>query len=170
MFLYLYKNLKINCCYRRFINRQIMRLSCKNNFLPIIYHKYTSRYSSSDLKALITNPRQGVTRTQFSLCILMSIHGSFTAETKYKVKCTLVQALMLCTGLTAHRGSRGIALLFHGHGTRRAEGLASRSGLFYPGKDPVPIVQEAGWAPGRVRTGAENLALHRDSIPGPSRP
>ena len=30
-----------------------------------------------------------------------------------KVKVTLVQALRLCTGLTAHRGSRGIALLFH---------------------------------------------------------
>ena len=27
----------------------------------------------------------------------------------------------------------------------------------YPGKDPVPIVQEAGWAPGPVWTGAENL-------------
>ena len=30
-----------------------------------------------------------------------------------EVKCTLVQALRLCTGRTAHRGSRGIALLFH---------------------------------------------------------
>ena len=29
------------------------------------------------------------------------------------VKCTLVQALKLCTGRMAHRGSRGIALLFH---------------------------------------------------------
>ena len=26
-----------------------------------------------------------------------------------------------------------------------------------PGKDPVPIAQEAGWAPGSVWTGAENL-------------
>jgi hypothetical protein len=26
----------------------------------------------------------------------------------------------------------------------------------YPGKDPVPIVQEAGWAPGPVWTGTEN--------------
>jgi len=31
---------------------------------------------------------------------------------KVKVKCTLVQALRLCAGRTAHRGSRGIALLF----------------------------------------------------------
>jgi hypothetical protein len=27
-----------------------------------------------------------------------------------------------------------------------------------PGRDPVPIVQEAGWAPEPVWTGAENLA------------
>jgi hypothetical protein len=36
-----------------------------------------------------------------------------------KVKCTLVQALRLCTGRTAHRGSRGIVLSFLDHGTRR---------------------------------------------------
>jgi len=31
---------------------------------------------------------------------------------KGTVKCTLVQALRLCTGRMAHRGSRGLALLF----------------------------------------------------------
>jgi hypothetical protein len=31
---------------------------------------------------------------------------------KGKVKCTLVQALRLCTGRTVHRVSRGIALPF----------------------------------------------------------
>jgi len=35
-----------------------------------------------------------------------------------KVKCILVQALTLCTGRTAHRGSGGIALPFLDHGTR----------------------------------------------------
>jgi hypothetical protein len=29
---------------------------------------------------------------------------------------------------------------------------------FIRGKDPVPIAQEAGWAPGPVWIGAENLA------------
>jgi hypothetical protein len=29
---------------------------------------------------------------------------------------------------------------------------------FTPGKDPVPILQKVGWAPGPVWTGAENLA------------
>jgi hypothetical protein len=38
---------------------------------------------------------------------------------KVKVKGTLVRALKLCKGRTAHRGSRGIALLFYDHGTRR---------------------------------------------------
>ena len=37
-------------------------------------------------------------------------------------------------------------------------GPTPRPGLFTPGKDPVPIVQKAGWAPGPVWTGAENLA------------
>jgi hypothetical protein len=42
-----------------------------------------------------------------------------TGEVKSKVKVTLVQALRLCTGRAAYRESRGIALLFHDHGTRR---------------------------------------------------
>ena len=40
--------------------------------------------------------------------------------------------------------------------------------LLTPGKDLVPIVQEAGWAPGPVWTGAENLAPTR--IQSPDRP
>ena len=72
-----------------------------------------------------------------------------------KVKCTLVQALRLCTGHTAYSGSRGIALLFLDHGTRRCEGSTPRPGRFTPWKDPVPVVQEAGWAPGPVWTCAK---------------
>ena len=100
-----------------------------------------------------------------------------------KVKCPLVQALRLWTGRTAHRGSRGIALPFHNFGTRRGWGVSvTPRPLFTPGKDPVPIVREAGWAPGPVWTGAENLdstgirspdrparsqSLYRLSYPGP---
>ena len=39
---------------------------------------------------------------------------------------------------------------------------------FNPGKDPVHIVQEAGWVPGPVWTGAENLAP--TGIRSPDRP
>jgi hypothetical protein len=75
-----------------------------------------------------------------------------------KVKCTLVQALRLCTGRMDHRGSRGIALLFLDHGTIRGWGVSvTPRPLFTPGKDPILIVQEGGWAPGQVWIGAENL-------------
>ena len=75
-----------------------------------------------------------------------------------KVQCTPVQALRLCTGRTAHSGSRGIALHFHDKGTRRGWGVSvTHRPLFTPKKDLVPIVQEAGWAPWPVWTGVENL-------------
>ena len=70
-----------------------------------------------------------------------------------------VLTLRLCRGRTAHRGSRVIALLFLDHGIRRGWGVSfTPRPLFTPGKDPVPIVQEAGWVPGPVWTGAENLS------------
>jgi len=69
----------------------------------------------------------------------------------------------------AHRGSRGIALLFLDHGTRRGWGVSVTPwSLFTLGKDPVPIVQEAEWATGPVWTGVENLAPTR--IRSPDRP
>jgi len=43
-----------------------------------------------------------------------------------------------------------------------------RPGRFTPEKDPVHIVQKAGWAPGPVWTGAENLA--HTGIRSPARP
>jgi hypothetical protein len=78
---------------------------------------------------------------------------------------------------------RGIALLFLDLGARRGGWSVTRPGRFTPGKDPVPIVQEAGWAPGPVWTCAKNLpsprirypdrparsqSLYRLSYPGPA--
>ena len=55
------------------------------------------------------------------------------------------------------------------NGTRRGRGVSvTPRPLFSPGKDPVPIVQEAGWSPGPVWTGAENLAA--TGIRSPDRP
>jgi hypothetical protein len=89
--------------------------------------------------------------------------------TEVKVKITLVQALRLCTGRTANRGSRGIALPFLDHGTRSGWGVSvTPRPLSIPEKDPVPIVQEGGWAPGLVWTGAENFAA--TEIRSPNRP
>jgi hypothetical protein len=48
--------------------------------------------------------------------------------------------------------SRGLALPFHDLGARYGGWSAQRPGRFTPRKDPVPIVQEAGWAAGPVWT------------------
>jgi hypothetical protein len=88
-------------------------------------------------------------------------------KVKVKVKCTLVHALRLCTGRTAHREGTGIALLFHDHGTRKSWGVTPRP-LFTPGKDPVPTVEKDGWDSGPVWTRVENLAP--TGIRSPDRP
>jgi len=65
----------------------------------------------------------------------------------------------------AQRVGRGIALLFLDRGTRRWWVVSSTpQPHFTPGKDPVPILQEAGWAPGLVWTVGKSRP-HRDSIP-----
>ena len=63
----------------------------------------------------------GLSKFRFGLfqCVLKCSGAVDFAPQMVKVKVTLVQALRLCTGRTAHRGSRGIALPFHDHGTRR---------------------------------------------------
>ena len=65
----------------------------------------------------------------------------------------------------SQRVGRGIALLFHNRGTRRGWVVCrTPRPHFTPGKDPVSILQEAGWAPGPVWTGGKSRP-HRDSIP-----
>ena len=62
----------------------------------------------------------------------------------------------------AQRVGRGIALLFHDRGTRSGWVVSSMpQPHFTPGRGPVPILQEAGWAPGPVCRGAENLVPTR---------
>jgi len=65
----------------------------------------------------------------------------------------------------AQRVCRGIALLFRDRGTRRGWVVSSTPrSHFTPWKDPVPILQEAGWDPGQVWTGGKSRP-QRDSIP-----
>jgi hypothetical protein len=86
-----------------------------------------------------------------------------------KIKCTLVQALRLCTGCTARRGSRGIALLFLDHDTiKRWKASVTPRPVFTPVKDPLPIEEETGWAPEPAWPRAENLAPI--GIRSPNRP
>ena len=65
----------------------------------------------------------------------------------------------------AQRVGRVTALLFHDRGTRRGWVASSTHRLhFTPGKDPIPILQEDGWATGPVWTEGKSRP-HRDSIP-----
>ena len=87
-----------------------------------------------------------------------------------KVQCTVVQSLGPCTGRTAHRGSRGIALLFLDHGTRSGEGSVSRPGRSLPPeKTRYPLYRRLGGLQGRSGQ-VRKISHHRDSIPGPSSP
>jgi len=65
----------------------------------------------------------------------------------------------------AQRVGRGIALLFHDCGTRRGWVVSSTSrSHFTLGKEPVTILQAAGWAQWPVWTKGKSRP-HRDSIP-----
>jgi len=65
----------------------------------------------------------------------------------------------------AQRVGRGIALLFHDRSTRRGWVVSSTPRPHFTSeKDPVPILQEAGWAPGPVWTGGKSCP-HQGSIP-----
>ena len=65
----------------------------------------------------------------------------------------------------AQRVGRGIALFFPNRGTKRGWVVNSTPRPhFTPGKDIVPILQEAGWSPGVVWTGGKSRP-QRDSIP-----
>jgi hypothetical protein len=69
---------------------------------------------------------------------------------KVKVKCTLVQALRLCAGCMAHRGSRGIALPFQDLALEGGEGSALCPGRSLPpGKTRYPLYKRLGGLQGR---------------------
>ena len=86
-------------------------------------------------------------------------------------KCTLVQALRICTGRAAHRGSRGIALLFLDHGTGRCvRGQRHTPAALCPWERLGTLCTGgcAGSGAGLDRCGKSRP--HRDWIPGPSSP
>jgi len=87
-----------------------------------------------------------------------------------KVKCTIVQALGLCTERTAHRGSRGIALLIHDHSTRRGWGVRVTPRPLFT-RERLGTHCTGGWVDPRAgldRCGKSRP--NRDSMLGPSSP
>jgi len=101
--------------------------------------------------------------TYFPICGVWSCcpfkFSSTEALQRYKVNWSRYRPCV------AQRVGRCIALLFHYRGTRRRWVVSNTPRPhFTPGKDPVPIVQGAGWTPGPVWTGGKSRP-HRDSIP-----
>jgi len=73
-------------------------------------------------------------------------------KVKVKVKYTLVQALRLCTGRAAHRGSGGIALPLLDHCTRRGWGVSvTTRPPFTPGKHISILYVHSAMGGGAVR-------------------
>jgi hypothetical protein len=69
--------------------------------------------------------------------------------------------------VVAQRGYRYSSTLPRPRRWKGVSGQQHAPAVLNPGKDPVPIVHEAGWAPGPVWTGGKSCH-NRDSIPGPS--
>jgi hypothetical protein len=55
----------------------------------------------------------------------------------------------------AQKVDTGIPLSFRGLGVRRGCVVSITPQPLYPGKDPIPVVEEVGWAPGPVLTCAK---------------
>jgi hypothetical protein len=91
-----------------------------------------------------------------SILITALLRSSLHFSMDIFCKCTLVQVLSLCTGRTAHRVSRGIALLFHDKGTRSGWGVSvTPRPLFTPEKDRYPLYRRLSGPQGQfgqVRT------------------
>jgi hypothetical protein len=90
---------------------------------------------------------------------------------KDNVKCTLVQALRLCTGRTAHRGLEIQLYPFMTTALEGGEWSVSRTGRSLPpGKTRYPLYRRLGGPQGRSGQVRNISPPHRDSIPGPSSP
>ena len=83
---------------------------------------------------------------------------------KGKGKVHPVQALRLCTGRTAHRGSRGMALHFLDHGTRRVIGQRHAPAALYPRERPGTHCT-GGWVGPRAVWTSGKSRPHRDLTP-----
>ena len=101
--------------------------------------------------------------------ILKFISTSICRTKNFPIKCTDAIRVKVKWSryrpAVAQRVGRGIDLLFHDRGTRSGWVVSSTPRPhFTPGKVPVPILQEAGWAPGPVWSGGKSRP-HRDSFP-----
>ena len=71
--------------------------------------------------------------------------------------CEFYPGICLTTEEKARKNLSGSSTLSLSSTLDGIEWSTPRPGRFTPGKDPVPIAQKAGWAPGPVWTGEENI-------------
>ena len=82
--------------------------------------------------------------------VLYGPSGKAILRQSAEVECILVQALRLCTGRTADRRSRGIALPFHDNATKRGWGVSVTTGSsLSPRKTQYPLYRRLGGSQGR---------------------
>ena len=103
-------------------------------------------------------------------CDLDTVGSTSVVFNFERVKVTLVQTLRLYTGRTAHRGSRGIAQLFHDQRHQKGmKGQRHAPAAIYPRERPGTHFT-GGWV--GPRAGLDRCGKfrpHRDSIPGLSK-
>ena len=105
----------------------------------------------------------------YSRKLQSTIHPNFKPQNSHSYRTILILKVKVKRSRyrpgVAQRVGKGIALLFHDCGTRRGWVVSSTPRPhFNPGKDPVPILQEAEWTPGQVCTGGKSRP-HRYSVP-----
>ena len=121
-------------------------------------NQWTKLYSGWFLLKFVENIQVWLKRTK--------ITGNLYDEVRIFITILVSLLLVVSDPVTGPVWPRGwVDLLFHDGGTRRGWVVSSTPRPhFTPGKDSVPILQEAGWAPGPVWTGGKSRP-HRNSIP-----
>jgi hypothetical protein len=86
----------------------------------VVIRRYEVRVAKRDdgkVKEKNSSALSGINTSTAAIGYEVRAHDS-SGNCMQKVKFAPVQVLRLCTGRTAHRGSRGIPLFFHVHGNR----------------------------------------------------
>ena len=141
---------------RKYIFFAVAGNRCKVSSLPSPYHSHHPVYA---VVWNVIGTENIVKRTLATIIVGIQVRGELLETTVEKVEWSCYRPGV------ARRVATGIALHFHDRGSRRGWVVSSTPRPhFTPGKDPVPILQEAGCAPGQVWTGGKSRP-HRDWIP-----
>ena len=147
-----------------------MTSSCHNTHIKQLQLLYKRALISVPTKEKCSNKtisKQARSKWKISS---QKLHLTCSSRTKkcpeYSCRKNSQVGFTLSQAMKALRESRGTALPYFFRPWHQ-KGVTPRP-LLTPGKDPVPIVQEAWWAPGPVWTGVENLAP--TGIQSPDRP